>query len=121
MNSHNVPTDIILHQESRTLEVVFSGDEKYHLPWEYLRVFSPSKEVRARHGSQRITVSGKQSVVLEQIAPIGNYAVKLFFDDGHNSGLYDWRYLRGLGTNYERNWQDHLRRMGANNGEDRQG
>ena len=121
MNSNRIPTDIVLHKESRTLEVVFGEDEKYLLPWEYLRVFSPSKEVRARHGSQRITVSGKQHVVLEKIAPIGNYAVKLFFDDGHKSGLYDWGYLRELGAKYDRNWQDHLERMGAENGKDRQG
>jgi len=118
MKSTRVPTDIILHKESRTLEVIFGDDEKYLLPWEYLRVFSPSKEVRARHGDQRILVHGKQDVVLEKLSQIGNYAVKLYFDDGHKSGLYDWGYLRELGQKYTQNWQDHLDRLRAENGKD---
>ena len=118
MTTNRIPTDIILHKESRTLEVVFSEDEKYHLSWQYLRVFSPSKEVRARHGKGRILVSGKENVALKKIAPIGNYAIKLFFDDGHKSGLYDWGYLRQLGEKYASNWQDHLERMGVENGKD---
>ena len=118
MTANRKPTDIILHKASRTLEVIFNEDEKYHLPWEYLRLFSPSKEVRARHGRQRILLNGKENVVLEKIAPIGNYAIKLYFDDGHKSGLYDWGYLRELGVQYDRNWQDHLERMGAENGKD---
>lgn len=118
MNSNRVPTDIILHNESRTLEVIFSEDEKYLLPWEYLRVFSPSKEVRARHGKERILVQGKQDVVLEKIAPVGKYAVKLYFDDGHKSGLYDWGYLRELGQRHSQNWREHLARLSAENGEE---
>ena len=106
-------TDIILHQQSRTLEVVFDNGERYQLPWEYLRVFSPSKEVRARFGKDRILVLNKQDVVLENIKPVGNYAVKLYFNDGHNSGLYDWRYLYDLGINQEKNWKEHLQRVAA--------
>jgi DUF971 family protein len=121
MKSNRIPTDIVLHRASRTLEVVFSENEKYHLSWEYLRLFSPSKEVRARHGKERILVSGKQDVVLEDIAPIGNYAVKLFFDDGHKSGLYDWGYLRDLGKNHDVNWRDHLERMEAEDGKNHTG
>ena len=117
MKENRIPTDIVLHKESHTLEVVFSEDEKYVLPWEYLRVFSPSKEVRARHGKERILVRNKGNVVLERITPIGNYAIKLFFDDGHKSGLYDWGYLRDLGEKFDRNWQGQLERMEAENGE----
>jgi len=116
MTRNRIPTEIVLHKQSRTLEIAFNEDEKYHLPWEYLRLFSPSKEVRARHGKQRIMISGKQHVVLEKIAPIGNYAIKLFFDDGHNSGLYDWDYLRELGEKYDENWSDHLERLEAEDG-----
>ena len=105
------PTDIVLHQQSRTLEVVFDSGERFQLPWEYLRVFSPSKEVRARFGKDRILVFNKQDVELEKIKPIGNYAIKLYFNDGHNSGLYDWRYLYELGINQEKNWQEHLQRV----------
>ncbi|WP_428609637.1 gamma-butyrobetaine hydroxylase-like domain-containing protein [Sedimenticola sp.] len=105
------PTDIVLHQQSRTLELVFDNGERFNLPWEYLRVFSPSKEVRARFGKERILVLNKQDVVLEQIKPIGNYALKLYFDDGHNSGLYDWRFLYELGANQEKYWQEHLKRV----------
>ncbi|PLY13434.1 MAG: 1-(5-phosphoribosyl)-5-((5-phosphoribosylamino)methylideneamino)imidazole-4-carboxamide isomerase [Sedimenticola sp.] len=107
------PSDIILHQQSRTLEVLFDNGERFNLPWEYLRVFSPSKEVRARFGKDRILVLNKQDVVLKEIKPIGNYALKLYFDDGHNSGLYDWRFLYELGVNQEKYWQEHLDRVAA--------
>ncbi|MCW8905131.1 gamma-butyrobetaine hydroxylase-like domain-containing protein [Sedimenticola sp.] len=111
MQTKTKPTDIILHNQSRTLEVVFDTGEHFHLPWEYLRVFSPSKEVRARFGKDRILVLDKQDVVLKEIKPIGNYALKLYFDDGHNSGLYDWRFLYELGVNQEQYWQEHLDRV----------
>ncbi len=113
METKTKPTDIILHRQSRTLEVVFDNGERFDLPWEYLRTFSPSKEVRARFGKDRILVLDKQDVVLEQVKPIGNYAVKLYFDDGHHSGLYDWRFLYELGVNQQRYWQDHLERVAA--------
>ena len=107
------PTDIILHQQSRTLEVVFDSGESFQLPWEYLRVYSPSKEVRARRGKDRVIITGKSDVSLTDIKQIGQYAVKLYFDDGHNSGLYDWTYLHELGTNQEAYWQDYLVRAEA--------
>jgi len=111
MQTKTKPTDIILHNQSRTLEVVFDTGERFQLPWEYLRVFSPSKEVRARFGKDRILVLDKQNVVLKEIKPIGNYALKLYFDDGHNSGLYDWRFLYELGVHQEQYWQEHLDRV----------
>ncbi len=111
MEKNPKPTDIILHQQAHTLELIFDNGERFNLPWEYLRTFSPSKEVRARFGKDRILVLDKQDVVLEQMKPIGNYALKLFFSDGHNSGLYDWRFLYELGINQEKYWQDHLDRV----------
>ncbi|MCW8882862.1 MAG: gamma-butyrobetaine hydroxylase-like domain-containing protein [Sedimenticola sp.] len=111
MEKNPKPTDIILHQQAHTLELIFDNGERFNLPWEYLRTFSPSKEVRARFGKDRILVLDKQDVVLEQMKPIGNYALKLFFSDGHNSGLYDWRFLYELGVNQEKYWQDHLDRV----------
>jgi len=111
MQAKTKPTDIILHNQSRALEVVFDNGERFHLPWEYLRVFSPSKEVRGRFGKDRILVLDKQDVVLQEIKPIGNYALKLYFSDGHNSGLYDWRFLYELGVNQQRYWQEHRDRV----------
>lgn len=111
MEKNPKPTDIILHKQAHTLELVFDNGERFNLPWEYLRTFSPSKEVRARFGKDRILVLDKQDVVLEQMKPIGNYALKMFFSDGHNSGLYDWRFLYELGVNQEKYWQDHLDRV----------
>jgi DUF971 family protein len=113
MQTNAKPTDIILHNQSRTLEVVFDSGERFNLPWEYLRVFSPSKEVRGRFGKDRILVLDKQDVVLQEIKPIGNYALKLYFDDGHNSGLYDWRFLHELGINQAQYWREHLQRVAA--------
>lgn len=113
MNDHPTPKEIILHKESRTLEIVFSNDNKTQLSWEYLRVFSPSMEVRARHGKDRLHISGKQDVILERIEPIGRYAIKLYFNDGHHTGLYDWRYLWELAENKAVNWKDYLDREKA--------
>ena len=104
------PTDIILHERSRSLGIHFNNGEHYDLPWEYLRVYSPSSEVRGRRGSDSILVTGKQNVSISDIKPVGNYAVKLFFDDGHHSGLYDWKYLHELGSNYDKYWRNYCLR-----------
>ena len=113
MESHPKPTDIVLHQQRHTLEISFDSGDSFQLPWEYLRVFSPSIEVRGRRGKDRLLMKNKQDVVLTRIDPIGNYAVKLFFDDGHNSGLFDWRYLYELGKNQAEYWEDHLQRLAS--------
>ncbi|MCK5360811.1 MAG: DUF971 domain-containing protein [Gammaproteobacteria bacterium] len=102
------PTDITLHTSSRTLEVSFDSGESFNLPWQYLRVFSPSKEVRGRHGKGRILVTGKEAVSITEMKPVGNYALKIFFDDGHNSGLYDWDFLYELGSNQNEYWKQYL-------------
>ncbi|MFZ1495295.1 MAG: DUF971 domain-containing protein [Candidatus Competibacter denitrificans] len=105
------PTEIKLHQASRVLEVAFEDGTHFELPCEYLRVFSPSAEVRGHGPSTATLVTGKEKVNISAIEPVGNYAVKLVFDDGHSTGLYSWNVLRELGTEQESNWQDYLRRL----------
>jgi DUF971 family protein len=111
MTDHPIPRQITLHQASRSLEVAFDNGESFLLSWEYLRLFSPSIEVRGRRGKDRLLITGKKDVVLSRIEPIGRYAIKCYFDDGHHSGIYDWRYLYELGVNRERNWREHLARL----------
>lgn len=105
------PTDIRLHQKSRILEVFFDDGEHFRLPCEYLRVYSPSAEVRGHGPGQEVLQFGKENVNITTIEPIGNYAVRLVFDDGHNTGLYSWNVLYRLGANYEALWQEYLGRL----------
>jgi DUF971 family protein len=105
------PTEIKLHQTSRRLEVAFEDGTHFELPCEYLRVFSPSAEVRGHGPGTGTLVTGKENVNITVIEPVGNYAVRLVFDDGHATGLYSWNILHELGVNQETNWQDYLRRL----------
>ena len=105
------PTEIKLHQGSRRLEVAFEDGAHFDLPCEYLRVFSPSAEVRGHGPGSETLVVGKEAVNITAIEPIGNYAVRLVFDDGHATGLYSWNVLYDLGTEQAHNWQDYLRRL----------
>ena len=105
------PTEIKLHQASRILEVAFEDNARYHLPCEYLRVFSPSAEVRGHGPGPGVLVTGKEQVNITAIEPIGHYAIKLVFDDGHATGLYSWNILYELGQNQDSNWQNYLRRL----------
>ena len=105
------PTEIKLHQASRVLEVAFEDGTRFELPCEYLRVFSPSAEVRGHGPGTATLVTGKAKVNINAIEPVGHYAVKLVFDDGHASGLYSWNVLHELGAEQESNWQDYLRRL----------
>ena len=105
------PTELKLHQASRILEVAFGNDARFQLPCEYLRVFSPSAEVRGHGPGSGVLVTGKETVNITAIEPIGNYAVKLVFDDGHLSGLYSWDVLHELSVNQNTHWQDYLRRL----------
>lgn len=100
------PIQLTLHKISRTLELEYESGERFHLPCEYLRVFSPSAEVRG-HGNPQL-VTGKEQVNILAIEPVGNYAVKLVFSDGHRTGLYSWETLFDLGKNQAKNWQDYL-------------
>jgi DUF971 family protein len=110
---HALPTDIQLHQKSRVLEIAFDDGARFLLPCEYLRVFSPSAEVRGHSPSTAKLQVGKEHVGITDLQPIGNYAVKIFFDDGHKSGLYDWRYLYKLGRAWQPLWFDYLERLAS--------
>lgn len=105
------PTDIRLHQKSRVLEITFEDGARFTLPCEYLRVYSPSAEVQGHGPGQQVLQLGKEKVGITRIEPVGNYAVKLVFDDGHASGIYTWSYLYQLGAEQARNWQAYLRRL----------
>jgi DUF971 family protein len=106
--AQHFPTDIELHQVSRVLEIAFDDGARYHLPCEYLRVYSPSAEVRGHGPGQGVLQTGKERVNIRAIEPVGNYAVKLVFDDGHDTGLYTWDYLYQLGRHQDRNWREYL-------------
>ncbi len=105
------PTEIKLHQQSRVLEIAFDDGSSYRLPVEYLRVYSPSAEVRGHGPGQEVLQVGKENVNIADIEPVGTYAVRLCFDDGHDTGLYSWDWLHHLAVNYERLWQEYLARL----------
>ena len=104
------PTNIALHQKSRVLELTWPDGVIHNLPCEYLRVSSPSAEVQGHGPGQEKLQLGKENVNITAIEPIGHYAIKLVFDDNHDSGLFDWGLLRGLGDNYEENWANYLKK-----------
>jgi DUF971 family protein len=105
------PVEIKLHQKSRVLEISFGDGKRYRLSCEYLRVYSPSAEVRGHGPGQEVLQEGKKDVEIAAIEPIGNYAVRLVFSDGHDTGLYSWDYLYSLGENQPRLWQQYLERL----------
>jgi DUF971 family protein len=107
------PTDLRLRKDRKTLSVTFEAGESFDLPAEYLRVKSPSAEVQGHSPDQRQTVPGKINVAIMEVQPIGNYAVRLVFDDTHSTGIYSWDYLRELGRNYDAYWQDYLDELAA--------
>jgi DUF971 family protein len=104
---HVIPTSIKVKKNSRCLELTY-GDSVHELSYEFLRVYSPSAEVRGHGIGNGVLQTGKKDVVLLRIEPAGNYALKLVFDDGHDSGLYDWNYLRHLCDNQQSLWQEYL-------------
>ena len=107
------PTSIKLHRKSRVLDVAYADGTRYTLPCEYLRVFSPSAEVRGHGGGEPTLVPGKRAVSIERVEPVGSYAVRLVFDDGHDSGLYSWDVLEDLGANQAAHWQRYVERLAA--------
>jgi len=107
------PTDIKLRTSSRLLDVRFDDGSQFELPFEYLRVFSPSAEVKGHGGGEGVLQTGKQNVGITGVEPVGNYALRLLFDDGHNTGLYTWGLLHELGRDYRRNWARYLERCAA--------
>lgn len=106
-----VPIEIKLHQKSRELELTFSDQAHFRLSCEYLRAYSPSAEVRGHGPGQEILQIGKKNVGILAIDPVGNYAVKLRFSDGHDTGIYSWDYLYDLGASQDRLWAEYLSRL----------
>ena len=105
------PTEIKLHQQSRVMEIAFSDGKTFMLPYEFLRVYSPSAEVRGHGPGQEVLQVGKKNVEITRIEPVGSYAVQPCFSDGHETGIYSWDYLYALGVNQESMWQEYLKRM----------
>jgi DUF971 family protein len=106
--SPRVPTHITLHQASRRLEIGFNEEEIFSLPFEYLRVFSPSAEVQGHGPGQAILQIGKESVVVTDLRPVGHYGLCPTFSDGHQTGIYTWDYLYELGVTQPQRWQEYL-------------
>ena len=106
-----IPTEITLHTKSRMLELTFDDGGHYQLPAEFLRVWSPSAEVRGHGPGQEVLQVGKRDVEIKDIEPVGAYAVKLVFSDGHDTGLYSWDYLYDLGETQESSWKSYLARL----------
>ncbi|MFA7592573.1 MAG: DUF971 domain-containing protein [Thiohalobacteraceae bacterium] len=105
------PTEINLHKQSRILEIAFEDGSRFNLSSEYLRVHSPSAEVQGHGPGQGVLQIGKEDVSIESIVQVGNYAVQLFFDDNHSTGIYAWETLYDLGKNQERYWQEYLDKL----------
>lgn len=112
-NNSPQPITIKLHKQSRVLEIEFEDGNTFELPCEYLRVYSPSADVKGHGPGQEVLQVGKENVNIDNIEPVGNYALKLNFDDGHNTGLYSWEYLYELGLEYSNNWMEYLDRLKA--------
>ena len=107
------PTALTVHSQSRLLEIAFSDGALFKLPFELMRVYSPSAEVQGHGPGQEVLQTGKREVGIVELEPIGNYAVKPVFSDGHESGIYSWDYLYHLGTDQDRLWEDYNRRLQA--------
>ena len=108
-----VPTEIKLHQKSRVLEIAFDDGKTFRLPYEFLRVYSPSAEVRGHGPGQEVLQTGKRQIEIRALEPVGSYAVQPVFSDGHGTGIYSWDYLYELGQNQEKMWADYLNRLKA--------
>ena len=107
------PVDIKLHQKSRLLEIHFDDQSHCMLSCEFLRVYSPSAEVRGHSPGQEVLQVGKEDVGIKAIEPVGQYAIRLIFDDGHDTGLYTWDYLYELAKHYDSMWMDYISRLQA--------
>lgn len=107
------PTEIKLHQKSRLFEIAFDSGERFELSYEYLRVFTPSAEARGHGPGQETLQIGKRDIDIERIEPVGNYAVRPVFSDGHDSGLYSWDMLYNLGKHHDELWAAYLERLAS--------
>jgi len=109
------PTELRLRKDRKALTVTFESGERFELPAEYLRVKSPSAEVQGHSEEERKTVPGKRNVEIIEVLPVGNYAVRLVFDDLHSTGIFGWDYLHDLGRNHASYWQEYLDELAAKN------
>ena len=109
--TERVPTTITLHQKSRVLEIAFSDGKSFRLPYEFLRVYSPSAEVRGHGPGQEVLQVGKRNVDIRALEPVGSYAVQPQFSDGHGTGIYSWEYLYELGENQDELWKEYLQKL----------
>jgi DUF971 family protein len=107
------PTALTVHKQSRVLDIAFDDDSSFSLPFEFLRVYSPSAEVRGHGAGQEVLQTGKRDVSITELEPVGHYAVQPHFSDGHNTGLYTWEYLHWLGANQARLWEEYLQQLEA--------
>jgi len=108
-----IPTNVVVHQQSKVLELTYDNGNTYRLPFEFLRVVSPSAEVQGHGLGQETLQTGKREVLIANIEPVGHYALKPSFSDGHDSGLYSWDYLQFLCENHEALWKEHLDKLAA--------
>ncbi|HEY7239223.1 MAG TPA: DUF971 domain-containing protein [Burkholderiales bacterium] len=113
MPPERTPTQITLHQRSRVLEIAFADGREFRLPYEYLRVYSPSAEVRGHGPGQEVLQTGKRDVEIRSLEAVGSYAVQPVFSDGHSTGIYSWEYLYELGAEQERLWTEYLQKLQA--------
>ena len=111
MSDTPTPTEIKLHQKSRVLEIAFSDGRSFSLSFEFLRVFSPSAEVRGHGPGQEVLQTGKRNVDIVSLDPVGSYAVQPTFSDGHATGIFAWDYLYSLGTDHDRKWAEYLKAL----------
>lgn len=112
-----IPTNVIVHETSKVLELAYENGKSYRLPFEFLRVYSPSAEVRGHGPGQEVLQTGKREVAIVNLEPVGHYALKPTFSDGHDSGLYSWEYLHDLCEHQDELWNEYLNRLeqaGAN-------
>jgi DUF971 family protein len=113
MPPERIPTEIKLHQKSRVMEIAFADGRSFRLPYEYLRVYSPSAEVRGHGPGQEVLQAGKRQVEIRSLEPVGSYAVQPVFSDGHSTGIYSWEYLYELGEHQGRLWNEYLEKLDA--------
>ncbi|HEX2197155.1 MAG TPA: DUF971 domain-containing protein [Burkholderiales bacterium] len=113
MPGERFPTEIKLHQKSRVMEISFSDGRDFRLPYELLRVYSPSAEVRGHGPGQEVLQAGKRDVDIRSLEPVGSYAVQPVFSDGHSTGIYSWDYLYELGQNQQALWNEYLAKLAA--------
>jgi DUF971 family protein len=113
MTDTQKPIEISLHQKSRVLEIAFEDGARFELPYEFLRVHSPSAEVQGHGRGQGVLQIGKEDVTITKVDPVGNYAIQPYFDDGHDTGIYSWETLYDMGRNRDAYWADYLAKLEA--------